>query len=287
MKAIDVLQGKTIDINESKLNSFEKRSNDYIISIPHSGTLILEDFADNLRVNDMMITDAALFTNDLYDIGKGWRILTKLNRFIVNMNRVQEYADQEILPDTLQEDSLHNFLLDGEPAWTEKYTEEEKQKLYKYYEEYHQYIQQAIEEMKEEKGYVLMFDCHTMNSRGRENVIDKGKERPDFDIGNCGGMSVDNSIFKVFMHALTRNADEDWDVRVNDPFQGGYITKNYGHPRDNIHVIQIEVNKRLYMNEEKFKKKPEQLEKVRRIIKTCMDETAEFIEQSVDDHHMW
>ena len=37
-------------------------------------------------------------------------------------------------------------------------------------------------------------------------------------------------------------------------FSGGYITKKYGNPRNGIHVIQIEINKKLYMDEDKIKK---------------------------------
>ena len=38
-------------------------------------------------------------------------------------------------------------------------------------------------------------------------------------------------------------------------FSGGYITKKYGDPNNGIHVIQIEINKKLYMDEDKIKKK--------------------------------
>ena len=37
-------------------------------------------------------------------------------------------------------------------------------------------------------------------------------------------------------------------------FSGGYITKKYGDPNNGIHVIQIEINKKLYMDEDKIKK---------------------------------
>ena len=43
-------------------------------------------------------------------------------------------------------------------------------------------------------------------------------------------------------------------VTKNHPFSGGYITKQYGNPSDDIHVIQIEINKKLYMNENSIKK---------------------------------
>ncbi len=38
-------------------------------------------------------------------------------------------------------------------------------------------------------------------------------------------------------------------VEKNDPYAGGFITRNYGDPSFNIHSIQIEINRKLYMDE--------------------------------------
>ena len=40
-----------------------------------------------------------------------------------------------------------------------------------------------------------------------------------------------------------------YDVRRNDPYAGGYVTRHYGRPRDDVHALQIEVARRLYMDE--------------------------------------
>ena len=42
-------------------------------------------------------------------------------------------------------------------------------------------------------------------------------------------------------------------VKVNIPYSGGFITRNYGNKNTGFHSIQIEVNKSLYMNEENYK----------------------------------
>ena len=41
-------------------------------------------------------------------------------------------------------------------------------------------------------------------------------------------------------------------VELNDPYAGGFITRNYGKPSKGIETIQIEINRSLYMNEEKL-----------------------------------
>jgi len=45
-----------------------------------------------------------------------------------------------------------------------------------------------------------------------------------------------------------------FSVRRNDPYAGGYITRHYGRPRENVHVVQIEVARGLYMDERRFAK---------------------------------
>jgi N-formylglutamate amidohydrolase len=43
---------------------------------------------------------------------------------------------------------------------------------------------------------------------------------------------------------------QGWALRHDDPYSGGYTTKHYGHPGEEIHAIQIELARRLYLDEE-------------------------------------
>ncbi|MGI9394786.1 MAG: N-formylglutamate amidohydrolase, partial [Boseongicola sp.] len=45
-------------------------------------------------------------------------------------------------------------------------------------------------------------------------------------------------------------ADAGLRVARNAPFAGAYITQHYGRPARNQHVIQIEIDRALYMNEQ-------------------------------------
>jgi N-formylglutamate deformylase len=41
-------------------------------------------------------------------------------------------------------------------------------------------------------------------------------------------------------------------VRRNNPYSGGYVTQTYGRPAEGVHVLQLEINRRLYMDEAKL-----------------------------------
>ena len=40
------------------------------------------------------------------------------------------------------------------------------------------------------------------------------------------------------------------------PYSGGYTTVHYGRPRAGVHVLQIETNRALYMDEETYARLP-------------------------------
>ena len=67
--------------------------------------------------------------------------------------------------------------------------------------------------------------------------------------------------------SLIENAG--FSVAWNSPYAGGYITKNYGLANSNQQSIQIEINRRLYMNR-KYELNHEGVRRIsRRIAKLC------------------
>ena len=47
-----------------------------------------------------------------------------------------------------------------------------------------------------------------------------------------------------------------YQVRRNDPYAGGYITRHYGRPREGVHALQIEIARELYMDEGRIERLP-------------------------------
>jgi N-formylglutamate amidohydrolase len=70
---------------------------------------------------------------------------------------------------------------------------------------------------------------------------------PDFVIGDRDGQSAGRLYRKMIVKAL-RNMG--YRVHINTPYKGAEILKRYGRPFDNMHAIQIEINKHLYLNDD-------------------------------------
>ena len=51
-------------------------------------------------------------------------------------------------------------------------------------------------------------------------------------------------------------------VAHDEPYRGGFSTFHYGRPRDRVHAIQIEVARRLYMDEQALTKKPAEFKRL-------------------------
>ncbi len=58
-------------------------------------------------------------------------------------------------------------------------------------------------------------------------------------------------------------------MALNKPYAGGYITEHYGRPHKAQHVLQIEINRALYMDESTFEKSP-RFEEIRETLESVI-----------------
>ena len=82
-------------------------------------------------------------------------------------------------------------------------------------------------------------------------TADRGSGRPDFVLGDRFGTSCSGELTRLAASKLT---ELGYAVALNKPYAGGYITEHYGRPHKAQHVLQIEINRALYMNETSFAK---------------------------------
>jgi N-formylglutamate amidohydrolase len=115
---------------------------------------------------------------------------------------------------------------------------------------YHRALTAQIEETRRRFGCVYLIDCHSMPSHMGER---NGYQTADIVLGDRFGRSCARDVGRLAEEILTGLG---YRVKVNKPYAGGYITEHYGRPNSGVHALQIELNRRLYMNEETFEKLP-------------------------------
>lgn len=95
-------------------------------------------------------------------------------------------------------------------------------------------------------GAVWLLDCHSMKSRGNRMNVDAGAARPDIVVSDRRGTSA-GAAHTAWVADWFRA--HGFDTRVNDPYQGGDLVRTFGHPEQQRHAIQVEINRARYMDE--------------------------------------
>jgi N-formylglutamate deformylase len=245
----DVLKDEKRKIREDSLVYHFKTGLDYIISIPHCGNFFPYKYKDRFNFSKNLLLDTEFYTDLLYDTGRGIRVISRLNPYFVNMSRPRQITEKSDVK--LQNyDCLHPLPLWGGRFMRRDYSKEEKKEIIQYYDTYHMLLQKAINDMKSEYGFALIFDCHSMNSEALPNAPDAGQTRPDFVIGTLDDTSASSDVIEIFMKHIQKHA-KNYNLTVvkNNPYKGGLITKKYHDPENHVHVIQIETKKKNFMVE--------------------------------------
>jgi len=124
--------------------------------------------------------------------------------------------------------------------------EEVKHRIDRYYRPYHKAMTDAIEAASGRFGAVWHVNCHSMPSSCGPHVQVSDWDRADFVLGDRDGTTCDIGFRRMVQGTLERMG---YGVRVNDPYKGVELVKRFGRPREGRHSLQIEINRRLYMDE--------------------------------------
>lgn len=113
-------------------------------------------------------------------------------------------------------------------------------RLERLYHPYHAALKALIEAAKAQFGRALVIDCHSM-----PGFAPGGSRRTDIILGDRYGTSCTQDTLCRVERFFT---ERDYSVTRNYPYAGGYVTSHYGQPQDNVEVVQIEINRDLYLN---------------------------------------
>ena len=140
---------------------------------------------------------------------------------------------------------------------------EARRRLLNYYFPYHRKFRILINHIKKYHNKVIILDCHSMSSE----IV---SESTDIVLSNNMNKSANPVITNILQKLFESYG---YKVTINNPFEGGFITKYYGRPANHVNVIQIEVNKKLYLFEEDFKIKRKDFNK----LKNCFSDIINYI----------
>ena len=221
-----------------------------ILSVPHCGTEFPQELRDHYLAEKMEAPDDTdWFVHDLYDFASelGITILhAKYSRWVIDLNRDPQsaplYDDGRIITALTPTTDFFGENIYMAPN-LEPDAEEVQRRLDTYYWPYYEKLQKLLDERIKAFGKVLLWDAHSI----RHLVPTIRKEVfPDMILGNNDETTADPILIKTALQHLRSGT---FGVNHNTPFKGGHITRYFGQPASNIHALQLEMNKILYMDD--------------------------------------
>jgi N-formylglutamate amidohydrolase len=258
-----------------------------VVEVPHAGLDLPAPFLEPLAAPARAIgRDADLYVDALYEEApaEGAHLLVaRASRYVVDVNRAETDVDAEVVDGARTDLRMHHGLVwrttsDGEHALARKLTREElEERLELVWRPYHRALAEIVHRKVARFGVAVVLAAHSMPSVERPNA-ERASQGPQGQGGGDAarpssreppasqsvrgpqsararadvvpGTRGRKSSAAKFIDAVEAAAvARGWTVRHDDPYAGGYTTQHYGRPGEGVHVVQVELARRLYLDE--------------------------------------
>ena len=248
-----------------------------LISFPHVGTYVPPALAERFTPEAREVHDTDWHLPILYafaqEIGASTLVATH-SRFVVDMNRPPDGASLSpgqsvtgLCPtDTFADTPIYRSpeLLPDDAEIAQR-----RDIVWK---PYHEQLAAELARIKAQHGVAGLWDAHSIQS-----VLPRFFEGklPDLNLGTNKGASCGAGVGEALLAEAQKSAADGFTAVLNGRFQGGYITRHYGQPAQNVHAVQLEMTQSSYMQEHMpFDYLPEVAAKiephVRRMVETLL-----------------
>jgi len=188
-------------------------------------------------------------------------VLAGFSRIVIDVNRYPEPSALDVAPSANPEegrkrdsDRLVRHFAGNRRLWRHPPDQKElRRRVRAYHLPFHRALGRELARIRKRKGAVLLVDLHSMSD-----------DAFDFILGDNGGTSAGKSVCLLIRRLLAEASGLDpsrigyagsevWDPGRRGDLSpallgrtGGFITVNYGRPREGIFAVQLEVSRLLF-----------------------------------------
>ncbi len=238
-----------------------------IVEIPHAGLDVGPAFmAEVLAPARALGRDADLYVDQLYakasQLGAS-ALVARASRYVVDLNRDETDFDSQAVdggpPGHAPRGVIWRLTTEGDRSLLAPLRraafEERMEEIYR---PYHAQLNELIRQKTRRFGFAVVLAGHSMPSFGRTLHPDRMNPRADV----VPGTQNRTSSHARFIDAVDAHARQaGLSVAHDDPYKGGYTTQHYGRPDEGVHVVQVEIARRLYMDELTLRRAPGKFER--------------------------
>ena len=217
-----------------------------LISVPHDGCHIPPDIRSRMTPAGSSIPDTDWHVAELYgfarDLGAHF-LVANYSRYVVDLNRSP--ADENLYPGQVATGPCPTQTFAGEDIYAEGGVSDQEKaaRIEHYWRPYHDQLTATLAAIRDQYGYALLWDAHSIPSRVPRLFADM---LPELNIGTNAGKSCASGSESAVVAVAEAS---EYSSVVNERFKGGYITRHYGRPADGVQALQLEIAQRAYMDE--------------------------------------
>ncbi|MEQ8332879.1 N-formylglutamate amidohydrolase [Nisaea sp.] len=233
---------------------------------PHSGRTIPHDFVTDVSLAQLRTGEDA-FVDELVsgclEHGIGL-VQAEFPRTYIDANRAVDDIDDDLLSEPWPGGAsptdksargmglIRKHILRDVPLYAEPLSVNEvAARIEAYYQPYHEAVQASLDRLHGKHGRVWHVDWHSMKPFGNPMNVDDGQARPDFVVSDFEGETADPGLVEAVARWF---GERGYSASINDPYKGAEMIRRYGAPGDGRHSIQVEINRRLYLDPDRMTK---------------------------------
>lgn len=237
-----------------------------VFDSPHSGTVYPEDFGTIAPLAVLRRSEDA-FVDELFEAAPDHGaplIAAQFPRIYIDPNRDLIDLDPAMLdgpwPDPLVPSRktelgvglIWRIMPPDTPLYDRQLgVAEVRSRIERCWKPYHRAVASTIDDVQRRFGRVWHVNCHSMPAMGNAASEDGPVPRAEFVLGDRDGTTCEPE-FTAFVAGRLR--DMGYDVKINEPYKGVELVRRYSDPARGRHSLQLEINRKLYMDEQRLEK---------------------------------
>ncbi len=226
-----------------------------VVSVPHAGRDYPDDVVAQLAVDMRVVRtleDRYADAIAVAGVDAGWRVvIARTPRLVIDLNRAECDYDSAMLADEPDRQSFptaraksglglipHKLAMTG-PLWLRKIESSDlERRVEAFHRPYHAALAAALDEAHQLHGVAVLIDLHSMPP-----LI--GSERVDLVIGDRFGQTANGPILAAIDRTVRNHG---LHPVFNMPYAGGHIIERHAQPALGIFAVQLEIDRRLYLD---------------------------------------
>ena len=219
-----------------------------IVSVPHAGRHVPDAIALRLSAAARRVPDTDWHVDELYRFAPSTGatlIAATHSRYVVDLNR--DPSGRVLYPGADNSELCPTRTFGNEPVYRhgeEPAPVEVDARRATYFAPYHARLAAEIGRLRARHGYAILVDGHSIAAEVPRFFDGR---LPDLNLGTSNGSSCDPAA-QALAAGIVSSAAGFTHV-VNGRFKGGYITRRYGIPDENVHALQLEMTQACYLDE--------------------------------------